>query len=76
LTLDIDILKLDGSLIRNLDVNDHAKMIVETIVEFAKKAGLQTVAEFVCDEAIYKAVKKLGIDYSQGCYTGKPEALE
>lgn len=76
LNLDIDILKLDGSLIRNLNVNDNTAMIVETIVNFAKQANIQTVAEFVCDEDIYTAVKKLGIDYAQGYYTGKPEALE
>jgi len=76
LNLDIDILKLDGSLIRNLNVNDHTAMIVETIVAFAKQAGIATVAEFVCDIAIYNAVKQLGIDYAQGYYTGKPEPLD
>jgi diguanylate cyclase (GGDEF)-like protein len=75
LNLDIDIIKLDGSLIRHLSTNQHAVMIVETIIDFARKAGIKTVAEFVSDEEIFNAVKKLGIDYAQGYYTGKPEPL-
>lgn len=75
LNLDIDIIKLDGSIVRQLDTSSNAVMIIETIVGFAKKAGIKTVAEYVCDKAIYDAVKKLGIDYAQGYYTGKPEAL-
>jgi diguanylate cyclase (GGDEF)-like protein len=75
LSLDIDIIKLDGSLIQHIDTSPHAFMIVETIVDFAKKAGKKTVAEFVWNQAVYDTVKKLGIDYAQGYYTGKPEAL-
>jgi diguanylate cyclase (GGDEF)-like protein len=75
LNLDIDILKIDGSLIRHLDSDQNAIMIVETIVDLTRKAGIQTVAEFVCSEAIYNKAKELGVDCSQGYYTGKPEAL-
>jgi len=74
LNLDIDIIKLDGSLIRHVATSPQAVMIVETIVGFAKKANIKTVAEFACDQAIYETVKRLGIDYAQGYYTGKPEA--
>jgi len=75
LTLDIDIIKIDGTLIQHIDTSPHAVMIVETIVGFAKKAGKKTIAEFVCNQAVFEMVKKLGIDYSQGYYTGTPEAL-
>lgn len=75
LSLDIDIIKIDGSLIRHLDTSLHAVLIVETIVGFAKKAGKKIVAEFVYNEAIHDIVKELGIECAQGYYTGKPEAL-
>jgi len=75
LALDIDIIKIDGSLIQYIDSSPHALMIVETIVGFAKKAGKKTVAEFVCNQPVYEIVKNLGIDYSQGYFTGKAEAL-
>lgn len=75
LNLDIDIIKLDGSLIRNLSSSSHAVMIVETIVGFAHKAGIKTVAEFASDKETYEMIKKLGIDYAQGYYTGRAASL-
>ncbi|MCK9372383.1 MAG: EAL domain-containing protein [Sulfuricurvum sp.] len=75
LNLDIDIIKLDGSLIRNLPTSPHAVMIVETIVGFARKAGIKTVAEFASDKETYEMIKTLGIDYAQGYYTGRAASL-
>ncbi|WP_223295840.1 EAL domain-containing protein [Sulfurospirillum deleyianum] len=70
-----DILKIDGSLIRNIHTNRVNQHIVETIMLFAKKQKLTTVAEFVENETIFKMVKDMGIDYSQGYFFGKPERL-
>lgn len=75
LNLDIDIIKLDGSIIKHVDTNANAQLIIETIVGFARKAGIQTVAEYVWNEAIYDTVKSMGVDFVQGYYTGKPEKL-
>ena len=71
--LDVDIIKIDGSLIRDLDTNKNAQLVVETIVSFAKKLGVPTVAEFVHNKDIYTIVKELGIDFSQGYYLGEPK---
>lgn len=73
LSYEPDILKIDGSLIRNIDTNEVNRNIVETIVLFAQKQRLETVAEFVENEAIYRIVTDLGVDYSQGYYFGRPE---
>ncbi len=70
-----DILKIDGSLIKNIDKNNYALSIVKTIVSFAKDQNIKTTAEFVENETIYKIVKDLGIDYSQGYYFAKPHPL-
>jgi PAS domain S-box-containing protein/diguanylate cyclase (GGDEF)-like protein len=75
LKLNVDYIKIDGSLIRGITTNSRHNIIVDTIVDFAKKIGAKTIAEFVSDEAIYDAVITHGIDYSQGYYTGKPEPL-
>lgn len=72
LRLNVDYIKIDGSLIRGTTDNPRHRVIVETIVDFAKKIGTQTIAEYVSDEATFNTVKKLGINYSQGYYTGKP----
>lgn len=71
--LDVDIIKIDGSLIRDLDTNQNAQLVVETIISFAKKLGVPTVAEFVHNKAIQTIVKELGIDFSQGYYFGEPK---
>ena len=68
-----DILKIDWSLIKNILTNPTNRNIVETIVMFAQKQHMKTVAEFVEDETIFHLVKAMGIDYSQGYAFGKPE---
>lgn len=67
-----DFIKIDGSLIRNIVYDQNARAVVATIVDFAKKTGLKTVAEFVEDAEIQSIVVSLGIDYSQGFYFAKP----
>ena len=75
LQLNIDFIKIDGSLIKGIASNNRHHIIVKTIIEFAKQMGAKTISEFVCDKAVYDVVKSLGVDYSQGYYTGKPKAL-
>ena len=68
-----DILKIDGSLIRNIDTSAYTRSVVRSIVTFAKEQNIQTVAEFIENETLYRIVKEMGIDYSQGYHFGKPE---
>ncbi len=75
-SIECDYLKIDGSLIKDLDRDRDARLIVETIIVFAQKLGKQTVAEFVHSKEIFEIVKELGIDYAQGYYLGKPAMLE
>lgn len=75
LKLSVDYIKIDGSLIREITGNPRHHIIVETIIDFAQKIGAKTIAEFVSDEAIYDTLKKIGVDYSQGYFTGKPTSL-
>lgn len=64
--LKADYLKIDGSLIKNIEQGNDSYIVVTTITEFAKKLGMQVIAEFVENEHIYNIVKEIGIDYSQG----------
>jgi diguanylate cyclase (GGDEF)-like protein len=73
--LNVDFLKIDGSLIRNIHQERNSRLIVENIVDFTRKMGIKTVAEFVESEALLTEVKKLKIDYSQGYYIGKPKPV-
>lgn len=73
--LQADYLKIDGSLIKNIDTDKNSYLVVSTIVEFAKKLNMKTVAEFVNSEDIFSIVKELGIDYSQGYYFSEPKSI-
>ncbi|MFA9373054.1 MAG: EAL domain-containing protein [Poseidonibacter sp.] len=70
-----DILKLDGSLIKDIHINDNSKHTVEAMIFLAKKSNIQTVAEFVDNEIIDKMITELGIDYGQGFYYSEPKDL-
>jgi len=65
-------IKIDGSLIQDIDINESSLLVVETIVSFAKKLGMKTVAEYVHSSVVMNKVKEIGIDYSQGFYIDEP----
>lgn len=73
LKLGVDIIKIDGSIIKDIDKNYQSQVIVETIVNFAKNLGMKTVAEFVHSKEVFEKVKEIGVDYSQGFYLGEPK---
>ncbi|MEA2017402.1 MAG: EAL domain-containing protein, partial [Campylobacterota bacterium] len=60
-------------MIKNIDTNKDAKVVVSAIVDFANKLNIKTIAEFVENEKILNIVKELGIDYSQGYYFSEPK---
>ncbi len=71
--LNADYIKIDGSLIKEIETNEQAKAVVSIIVDFAKRMSIKTIAEFVENEAIQKRVMELGIDYSQGYHFSEPK---
>lgn len=70
--LDIDYVKIDGSIIRDVDTNRTSQIILDTILDFASKLGVETVAEFVSSEAICHYLQTLPINAMQGYYFAKP----
>ena len=74
--LPIDYIKIDATLISNIDRDNNSIIMVETIVSLAKKLHVETIAEFVSSKEILEVVKSLGVDYAQGFYLGKPEPIE
>ena len=73
ISLNVDFLKIDASLIRNITTDTNALVIVETIATFSRKLGIRTIAEFVENAEIEVKVKELGIHYSQGYHIAKPQ---
>ena len=75
-SVDADILKIDGSFIRNIVSNSLDYQIVASICHLARMKKMLVVAEYVETEEIRSAVHALGIDYLQGYLIGMPVALE
>ena len=73
LKLDIDFIKIDGSMIKHIDTDEDAQIVVSIIIDFAKRKGIKTIAEYVENESILNKVKELGIDYSQGYFFSEPK---
>jgi EAL domain-containing protein (putative c-di-GMP-specific phosphodiesterase class I) len=70
--LKVDYIKIDGSMIKNIDTDRNSQMITQTIVEFAKKMNIKTVAEFVYSKNVFEKVAELDVDFVQGYYFGEP----
>ncbi|MCX6073702.1 MAG: EAL domain-containing protein [Campylobacterales bacterium] len=70
--LNVDYIKIDGSLVRHLDMSRSSRVIVESIAMFASKMGIKTIAEFVSTQSISAYIAQYGIDESQGYLFGKP----
>ena len=74
LKLDVDYLKIDASLIKNIHLDTNSKKIVETLVDFSKKIGAKTIAEFVHNKEVFEHISDIDINYAQGYYIDEPKA--
>lgn len=71
--LNVDLLKIDGSLVRDLDTAGQDAHFVRAIIEMCRGLGIETVAEYVENPSLRTIVDGLGIDYAQGFSIGRPE---
>ena len=70
--LPVDIVKIDGSFIRQLDVDSFDKVFVKSIQSLAEALGISTVAEFVESAGIYKILSEIGVENAQGFHLSEP----
>lgn len=73
--LPLDILKIDGSFILQLESDPINQAMVGSMQQIAQQLGLRTVAEFVETQASLDCVHRLGLDYAQGYVIGHPQPL-
>ncbi len=66
LQLPIDIIKIDGSYIKDIINNKHSKFFVESLIKLSADLGIKTVAEFVENAEIAKCLININIDGMQG----------
>jgi len=71
--LDIDYVKIDGSIIQKLNSDKNIENMTKSLISFAKDTNIKVIAEFVSSQEIVDKVKELNIDLFQGYYYGKPK---
>jgi diguanylate cyclase (GGDEF)-like protein len=75
--LDVDIVKIDGGLIKELKSQPQkSTRVLKSINKLANELDCEVIAEFVSDEEIYNYMVDIGIQYSQGYYLGEPKPIE
>ena len=72
LKLKPDYIKIDGSIIKNIDTSEDYRAIAGAIIAFAKKLDITVIAEFVRSKEVFDACVELGVDEFQGFYLGEP----
>ncbi len=72
LEVEPDYLKIDGSLVKDIDTNKRSYALVEAIVQFSHKLGIKVIAEFVHSELVFEMLKSLDVDEYQGFYFYEP----
>ena len=70
---EIDIIKIDGSIIQEITTDRRKRHMLESIVMFAKNMNLKIVAEFVDNPDVVTLLKKLDIEYAQGYLFSPPQ---
>lgn len=70
--LDIDLVKIDGTFVKNLSGSKDNQAFVRTLVDLAKNFEIATVAEWVGNEEDVRLLQDYGVDYLQGFYFGAP----
>ncbi len=73
--LEPQVIKLDGSLIRNIDTDIKQRKIAQQLVKLCQVLEAKTVAEFVHNEEVCRISEDMGIDYLQGFHLGAPKRL-
>ena len=73
--LKVDLLKIDGSFIRDLIDDPLDDAAVRCFVDVAAVVSVKTVAEFVDRQEVLDRVTELGIDFAQGFLLHKPEPM-
>jgi diguanylate cyclase (GGDEF)-like protein len=72
-----DVIKIDGSFVRDMPRSDADQLTVKAIVQIARGLGKRTIAEFVQDDDTTRMLREYGVDMAQGFHLGRPvEAAE
>ena len=69
---DVDYLKIDGSLVRDLACDDASRLFVRALCDVARGLNKQVVAEWVEDQSVMDILVEMGVQYGQGYLFARP----
>ena len=72
---DINYLKIDGSITKEITTNPKKLHIFKSIFNFSQGMKIDNIAEFVENKEIFEKLKEIGVKYAQGYYIAKPKPL-
>lgn len=75
-SIDADFLKIDGHFVTRILEDDVDCAIVEAVNKIGHVAGIQTIAEFVENDALRERLSTMGINYGQGYGIQRPMPIE
>jgi diguanylate cyclase (GGDEF)-like protein len=67
-----DLIKIDGSFVRDMPNSDADQLTVQAIVQIARGLGKTTIAEYVQDDVTAQMLREYGVDMAQGYHLGRP----
>jgi diguanylate cyclase (GGDEF)-like protein/PAS domain S-box-containing protein len=70
-----DYLKIDGEFVRHCAHNATDRTLIAAVVGIVRDLGKHTIAEFAPDQETVELLARLGVDYVQGFYLGRPAPL-
>jgi EAL domain-containing protein (putative c-di-GMP-specific phosphodiesterase class I) len=73
--LRVDYLKIDVQFVRNLLRDDKDRHVVQAIIGVARQFKIKTIAEGVEDQPTLEELRRMGADYAQGYWIGRPVPL-
>lgn len=73
--LPVDIIKIDGSFIRDLATDTMSQAIVRAVTDIGHQRGLEVIAEWVTSAQTLDVLAEIGVDYAQGYVLHKPEPV-
>ena len=71
-SIPFDLIKIDGSFIRDMPRSDADQLTVQAIVQIARGLGKTTIAEYVQDDVTAQMLREYGVDMAQGYHLGRP----
>jgi EAL domain-containing protein (putative c-di-GMP-specific phosphodiesterase class I) len=70
--LEVDIVKLDGSLVKGVAGASRDMLIARHIIALCRELKIRTIAEMIEAKAVADLMHAAGADFGQGWYFGKP----